>query len=116
MKKNQKYEGTAVERRRQAAKTWKERNPDKVLNKRYKERYGITYDQYKEMLKNQDHKCAICGVDELDSRDEKLCVDHDHDTGKVRMLLCHNCNCGLGHFKDNPSLLEQAAAYLKVKW
>ena len=116
MSKNQKYEGTALERRRQASKTWKERNPEKVLNKRYKLRYGITYDQYKEMLKKQEHKCAICGIDELESRDEKLCVDHCHETGKVRMLLCNNCNCGLGLFKDDASILELAAAYLKMKW
>jgi hypothetical protein len=106
--------------RRQASKKWRDNNPDKVKNKRYLERYGITYDQYKEMLKVQEHKCYICGTDEVDSRSEKLCVDHDHATGEVRKLLCHNCNCGLGHFKDSAQFLSKALAYLeehdKVKW
>ena len=114
-----KYVGTEVERKRQASKVWKDKNPDKVLNKRYKERYGITLDDYHKMLKDQNHKCFICGIDEIDSRDSKLCVDHCHIINKVRHLLCHNCNCGLGHFKDDFNLLEKAALYLradKVKW
>lgn len=118
MNKRNSYTGSKEERKRQASRTWKENNPEKVLNKRYKERYGITFEQYKQMLKNQNHKCAICGIDEVDSRNNKLCVDHCHTTGKVRMLLCHNCNCGLGHFQDNPELLIKASEYLKdkVKW
>ena len=99
--------------RRKASKKWKENNPDKVKNKRYRARYGITYDKYKEMLKAQNHKCFICGIDEVDSRSQKLCVDHDHETGQVRKLLCHNCNCGLGHFKDNAQVLSKALAYLE---
>lgn len=98
--------------KRKASKKWRDNNKDKVLNKRYKERYGIRYDEYCNMLKEQNHKCAICGVDEVDSRSGKLCVDHDHNTGKVRKLLCHNCNCGLGHFKDNISSLSKALEYL----
>ena len=116
--KRNSYTGTTEERKRKATKVWRERNPDKVLNKRYKERYGITYDTYKEMLKEQNHKCAICGTDEVDTRNSKLCVDHCHNTGQVRKLLCHSCNCGLGHFKDSSELLIKAAEYLKdkVKW
>lgn len=103
--------------RRKASKKWKDNNKEKVLNKRYLHRYGITYDNYCELLKEQNHKCAICGIDEVDSRSHKLCVDHDHETGKVRQLLCHNCNCGLGHFKDSAILLEKALEYLKKhKW
>lgn len=98
--------------KRQASKKWRDNNKEKVLNKRYKERYGITYEQYCNMLKEQNHKCAICGVDEVDSRNQKLCVDHDHSTGKVRKLLCHNCNCGLGHFKDNLGSIAKALEYL----
>ena len=110
-----KYTGSTLERRRQASKKWRETHPDKVLNKRYKERYGITLDEYHQMLKDQNHKCYLCGVDEVDSRDGKLCVDHCHTTGKLRKLLCHSCNCGLGHFQDNPDVLEKAIKYLKGK-
>lgn len=109
----QKYTGTKEERKRKASSVWKEKNPDKVLNKRYKERYGITYEQYKDMLKEQNHKCFLCGADEVDVTRSKLCVDHCHATGKIRKLLCHSCNCGLGHFNDDPEILKKAVAYLE---
>jgi hypothetical protein len=108
-----KYTGSKAERKKQASAAWKKKNPEKVLNKRYLERYGITYEQYKEMLKEQNHKCYICGTDEVDSRNGKLCVDHCHKTGQVRKLLCHNCNCGLGHFSDSVDTLTAALDYLK---
>ena len=57
-------------------------------------------------LKATVTQCVICG------NEEKLVVDHDHQTGKVRGLLCNHCNRGLGHFKDDPMLLEFAAQYL----
>jgi hypothetical protein len=57
-------------------------------------------------LKATVTQCVICGVE------DKLVVDHDHQTGKVRGLLCNHCNRGLGHFRDDPMLLEFAAQYL----
>lgn len=61
-----------------------------------------------EMLKfKQGYSCAICG------KQVKLHVDHDHETGEVRGLLCNNCNVGLGFFDDNPMLLIAAIRYLK---
>ena len=57
-------------------------------------------------LKATVTQCVICGVE------DKLVVDHDHQTGKVRGLLCNHCNRGLGHFRDDPTLLEFAAQYL----
>lgn len=52
-------------------------------------------------------ECVICGSD------EPLVVDHDHKTGKIRGMLCNHCNRGLGHFRDDPELLQFAAIYLK---
>jgi len=57
-------------------------------------------------LKASVTQCVICGSE------EKLVVDHDHRTGKIRGLLCNHCNRGLGHFRDDPTLLEFAAQYL----
>jgi len=57
-------------------------------------------------IKATTHECVICGAAET------LVVDHDHVTGKVRGMLCNHCNRGLGHFRDNPTLLEFAAQYL----
>lgn len=110
-----KYTGTVEERKRQATKTWRDNNQEKVLNKRYQERYGISYSEYKARLIVQNFKCLICGVDQKDSRQKKLVVDHCHDTNEVRGLLCHNCNCGLGHFTDDVKKLQNAINYLGVK-
>jgi len=57
-------------------------------------------------MKRSTHECVICGAN------EPLVVDHDHTTGKVRGMLCNHCNRGLGHFRDDPMLLEFARVYL----
>jgi len=57
-------------------------------------------------LKVSINQCVICGSN------EKLVVDHDHKTNKIRGLLCNHCNRGLGHFRDDPMLLEFAAMYI----
>lgn len=74
--------------------------------------YGITADQYWAMLEAQDGVCLICGGTNDGARGEKLYVDHCHDTGKVRGLLCRGCNHGLGHFRDSVDFLMSACAYL----
>lgn len=76
-------------------------------------RYGLSKEDYAFMLKEQDHKCKICGKDELDSARQRLNVDHCHTTGRIRGLLCHTCNVGLGMFKEDPDLLAVAINYLK---
>lgn len=81
-------------------------------------KYGITSERVAEMLKEQDGKCAICGNVEhwrhpLSGRGQPLSVDHNHETGDVRGLLCNSCNRGLGLFGDSPERLRAAAAYLE---
>lgn len=70
-----------------------------------------------QMFEDQNHECAICHTHVSDvphkSFGNPLVVDHSHDTGEVRGLLCPTCNSGLGHFKDDPELLTEAANYLK---
>lgn len=69
--------------------------------------YGLTLEEYEQMLGEQDSACAICN-----QYMKPVYVDHSHKTGKVRGLLCMTCNSGLGMFKDNPELLEKAIEYL----
>lgn len=78
-------------------------------------KFGITVEQYEEMLEAQEGGCAICGTTDCQAKTGKsrLAVDHDHDTGKVRGLLCNHCNAGLGAFRDNTTLLEKAIKYLE---
>jgi hypothetical protein len=72
-----------------------------------KRRYGITADDADAMFESQDGLCAICRIWPAEH------VDHDHETGAVRQLLCFNCNGGLGQFKDDPDVLRAAAEYVE---
>lgn len=74
--------------------------------------YGITEAQYDEMVASQDGKCRICRS--ACKTGQRLSVDHCHKTGKVRGLLCKNCNNAIGLFKDDPELLRRAIEYLEL--
>lgn len=83
-----------------------------------KKNFGITPEQYDQMLISQGGRCKICGGSESASGrwdSNFLCVDHDHVTGEIRGLLCHPCNTGLGFFKDDTGRLEAAINYLKQR-
>ena len=106
-------------RSKAAMQRYRAENPDKHRANRARwsrnarlRQYGITPDEYDSLLEEQGSKCAICGSSEAGAWGGSLPVDHDHETGAVRGLLCHNCNGGLGQFQDNPELLLAAAAYL----
>jgi len=73
--------------------------------------FGITPEDYDRMFAEQRGVCGICGSASPDGR--RLHVDHDHTSNKVRGLLCHDCNRGLGIFKDSAARLERAVRYLK---
>ena len=79
---------------------------------RLKFEYGLTLENYDKMSLAQDGNCAICGG--KNKLHGKLAVDHCHKTKKVRGLLCHNCNLGLGNFHESISKLESAICYLKT--
>ena len=75
--------------------------------------YDITLDAYNEVLAAQGGVCVICQEFNVTERSNRLVVDHDHESGVLRGLLCHRCNCGLGYFKDNVALVSRAIAYLE---
>lgn len=74
-------------------------------------KFGMTVAEYDALLEAQQSACAICRSSEPRGRG-RFHVDHDHNTGTVRGLLCNECNAGLGKFKDDPQLLEAAMTYL----
>lgn len=76
-------------------------------------KYGVSKQKYQEMLSFAKRKCEICF---RPSRNQlSLSVDHCHYSKKVRGLLCHQCNVGIGYFQDNPKFLLSAIRYLKKK-
>lgn len=87
------------------------KNPDRGRPSALRRHYGITVEQYDSLLLNQDGRCAICGKT-VEENGQRLHVDHDHETGRVRGLLCNACNPGIGFFKHNPDLLKKAMGYL----
>ena len=106
---------TSAEReaRRAAGRVAYAKNKDRMRDARLRSVFGISLDEYAAMLSDQGGTCAICHKTCASTRG--LAVDHDHQTGRVRGLLCMNCNNGLGHFKDDPDLFAAAAEYLRSK-
>jgi hypothetical protein len=105
-------------RQRELVREWQKKNRPHYLKLRreshYRRKYGIEMSKYLTMVKLQKGRCLICkgkpqGKTE---RTKKLQVDHDHKTGRVRGLLCINCNRALGYFKDDPMRIKAAIHYL----
>jgi hypothetical protein len=111
---------------------WRKKNPENYLrsaakyrnNNRTKIRkyklgvkYGVTLEEYDVMFQKQNGKCSICGKEETTinfgtKQVQALAVDHCHKTGKIRELLCQDCNQGLGLFNDDPDRIQKAADYI----
>jgi len=77
-----------------------------------KRKYNVTVEWYEEQLKKQNGECMICGTTEGGGISSLLHVDHNHETGQIRGLLCQPCNTGLGLFKENTQLLQKAIQYV----
>ncbi len=88
-------------------------SPEKERRLALKSKFGISPEIYLDMLVQQNNGCAICGETTMPSGKKNLTVDHCHQTSKVRGLLCHNCNLGLGHFKDSTDIIKSAILYLQ---
>lgn len=97
----------------QKNKTYHKNNKIKIRNYQLKRNYGITLDEYNKMLVSQNHRCAICEVDEVHAGKNGLYVDHNHETNQVRGLLCPKCNFLIGLAQENTSVLQEAIEYLR---
>jgi hypothetical protein len=76
-------------------------------------KFGLSPSDFSEMVMKQNGACAICGCTDTGSkRTASLNIDHCHETGEVRGLLCHSCNLVLGHAKDNTEVLQRAIDYI----
>jgi hypothetical protein len=86
---------------------------EQVREANLKSTYGITLSDFDSMLDAQKGRCAICLTDTPGGKG-RFHIDHDHDSGKVRGLLCTNCNLGIGNMKDSPAILLAAMKYLEI--
>jgi len=94
---------------------YREANAETLRHKERERKFGISSETYAQMLQEQNGVCAICGNPETATRlgvVKALSVDHDHKTGRIRGLLCSDCNTGIGKFKDDVKVLQSAIRYL----
>ena len=89
----------------------------KERDRTFRRRYGISLEEYEELQKKSRGLCAICGRPEtmyyVKGEPAPLALDHDHETGEMRGLLCRACNQGIGNFREDPALLRKAIKYLR---
>lgn len=94
-------------------KKWRDARPEYIRDANLKARLGVPHGTYAQLHTKQRGCCAICGrPDTGRNRRESFHVDHCHASGKIRGLLCHHCNVGLGNFFDSVELLSKAADYI----
>lgn len=95
-----------------ATRRWQQAHKERVRDNRFLRRYGLTPQQYSDLLTSQAGLCAICKC-VLSAAAHGPQVDHCHESGNVRGLLCILCNTGLGKFREDPDMLRKALAYLE---
>ena len=94
---------------------WRAKNPERQHKTEIKRRYSLSIEDYNSMLTKQKCKCKICGKQHDPSlKRGRLYVDHDHDTGKVRGLLCGPCNSAIGYFNHDIKIMAKAIQYMQV--
>jgi hypothetical protein len=111
LKKN--WDAANVEHRKEYQKEFRTRRPDYHKEKHLAYAYGMPIADYEKMRMAQDSRCAVCGKHESDTHRKRLFVDHDHVTGKIRALLCQQCNTALGMVNDDADILFALVGYLE---
>lgn len=105
-----------IDCQRIANRLWRKNNPDRdrernrkhQLKFKLKNIYNLTEEEYNNLVKKSNGRCEIC------KSEEKLVIDHCHNTKVTRGLLCNNCNTGIGMLKDDIKVLQQAIKYLTI--
>lgn len=106
-----------------ARQQWSEKNPERAKEsqrkRNLKHKYGLTIEDYDRILEDQGNSCAICHKKDYEVSGDrfskiKFAVDHNHTTGKVRGILCNQCNRALGMFSDSEEVLRSALKYLET--
>lgn len=100
------------ERRMETTRAWRARNPRKMRDARLRRTWGIGIDEYEALLVAQGGRCAVCHGTDTGIRWACFAVDHDHNTGAIRGLLCRRCNVAIGLFEDTAEFLRSGADYL----
>ena len=90
----------------------KPENKERARCLQLQRRFGITLDDYNQMFTEQNGCCAVCGKHEKEQA-KALAVDHDHETGEVRELLCHACNVSFGLLREDPEIILSLLAYAR---
>lgn len=119
--KNKIHKSACKECVKASARKWVQDNPEHHARTRYAyelaRTYGITIEEYEALISKQGNGCAICGSVETKVHASgtvfRFSVDHCHESGKIRGILCMTCNRGIGLFRDNAQLLRKAADYLE---
>jgi Recombination endonuclease VII len=106
------YKKKQFPKERMKAYYWKTRDKQliKIRKSKLKTKYKLSLEDFQNLFEKQNGVCAICKEPETAGR--LLAIDHNHETGEIRGLLCTNCNLGLGKFKDSPELLRIAQEYV----
>lgn len=109
-----KWDAANIDHRKAYAKEFKTKNPDYFKSKHLSYVYGMPLHEYERMRLNQHSRCAVCGKHEQDTRRKRLFVDHSHATGKIRALLCQQCNTALGMAHEDIDILLALVGYLEA--
>lgn len=117
--RNKAWYGANKARHAKTCASWYKKNRTHAISKgtdwHYRKNYGITHEEFLSLADKQDNKCLICsvGLTFAEKCHTRAVLDHDHDTGEIRGVLCNACNTGIGLLKDSPAVLLSAYNYLK---
>lgn len=103
-----KYDDANRDRQRQ----YYAENKDQWRNRSLLKTYNLTLDEYNTLLEEQDHSCRVCGT-HADETSRNLAVDHCHETGKIRSLLCNKCNTALGLLNEDVDVMKKLIKYVE---